>query len=81
MCCLSRWEVISSKPTLREYLIGDRKEVKMNKYIQKLKTEILDSVKNNTEEKDVVAIIERSVNRTLRYVDTQVSTHKFFKDV
>ena len=53
----------------------------MNKYIQKLKTEILDSVKNNTEEKDVMAIIERSVNMTLRYVDTQVSTHKFFKDV
>jgi len=52
----------------------------MNKYIQKLKTEILDSVKNNTEEKDVVAIIERSVNMTLRYVDTQVSTRKYFKD-
>jgi len=64
----------------RFYIIGDRKEVKMNKDIQKLKTEIFDSVKNNMEEKDVVAIIERSVNMTLKYVDTQVSTHKFFKD-
>lgn len=52
----------------------------MNKDIQKIKTEIFDSVKNNLEEKDVVAIIERSVNMTLRYVDTQVSTRKYFKD-
>jgi hypothetical protein len=62
------------------YIIGNRKEVKMNKDIQKIKTEIFDSVKNNMEEKDVVAIIERSVNMTLKYVDTHVSTHKFFKD-
>lgn len=52
----------------------------MNKDIQKIKTEIFESVKSNMEEKDVVAIIERSVNMTLRFVDTQVSTHKFFKD-
>jgi hypothetical protein len=58
----------------------ERKEVKMNKIIQKLKKEIFDSVKNNMEEKDVEAIIERSVKMTLKYVDTQVSTQKFFKD-
>ena len=52
----------------------------MNKHIQKLKKEIFDAVMNNMEEKDVEATIERSVNMTLRYVDTQVSTHKFFKD-
>ncbi len=52
----------------------------MNKNIQKLKKEILDSVMNNKEEKDVEAIIERSVKMTLKYVDAQVSTQKFFKD-
>ena len=52
----------------------------MNKYTQKLREEIFDSVKNNMEEKNVEAIIERSVKMTLKYVDTQVSTHKFFKD-
>lgn len=52
----------------------------MNKNIQKLKKEIFDSMKNNMEEKDVEAIIERSVIMTLKYVDTQVSTQKFFKD-
>lgn len=52
----------------------------MDKYIQTLKKEIFDAVTNNMEEKDVNAIIERSVNMTLKYVDTQVSTHKFFKD-
>ena len=65
---------------IKSCLIGDRKEVKMNKNIQKLKKEIFDSVKNNMEEKDVEAIIERSVTMTLKYVDTQVSTQKFFKD-
>jgi len=65
---------------IKSCLIGDRKEVKMNKNIQKLKKEIFDSVKNNMEEKDVEAIIERSVKMTLKYVDTQVSTQKFFKD-
>ena len=59
-------------------IIGDRKEVKMNKDIQKLKKEIFDSVMNNMEEKNFEAIIERSVTMTLKYVDTQVSTHKFF---
>lgn len=52
----------------------------MNKNIQKLKKEIFDAVMNNMEEKDAEATIEMSVNMTLRYVDTQVSTHKFFKD-
>lgn len=51
----------------------------MNKNIQKLKKEIFDVVMNNMEEKDVEAIIERSVNMTLKYVDAQVSTQKFFK--
>lgn len=51
----------------------------MNKNIQILKKEIFDAVVNNMEEYDVEAIIERSVNMTLRYVDTQVSTQKFFK--
>jgi hypothetical protein len=57
-----------------------RKEVTMDKHIQKLKKEIFDSVMNNMEEKDFEAIIERSVTMTLKYVDTQVSTHKFFPD-
>ena len=57
-----------------------KREVRMNKYTQKLREEIFDSVKNNMEEKNVEAIIERSVKMTLKYVDTQVSTHKFFKD-
>jgi hypothetical protein len=52
----------------------------MNKKIQKINKEIFDSVMNNMEEKDVEAIIERSVIMTLKYVDTQVSTQKFFKD-
>ncbi len=52
----------------------------MNKNIQKLKKEIFDAVMNNKEEKDIEAIIERSVKMTLKYVDTQVSTKKFFKD-
>jgi len=52
----------------------------MHKNIYKLKKEIFEAVMNNMEEKDIEAIIERSVNMTLRYVDTQVSTHKFFKD-
>ena len=52
----------------------------MNKNIQKLKKEIFDSVMNNMEEKDFEAIIERSVTMTLKYVDTQVSTHRFFPD-
>ena len=51
----------------------------MDKNIQKLKKEIFDAVINNMEEKDVEAIIERSVIMTLKYVDTQVSTHTFFK--
>lgn len=51
----------------------------MNKDIQKLKKEIFDTVMNNMEEKNVDAIIERSVMMTLKYVDTQVSTHTFFK--
>ena len=51
----------------------------MNKNIQRLRNEIFDSVKN-MEEKNVEAIIERSVEMTLKYVDTQVSTQKFFKD-
>lgn len=55
-------------------------EVKMNKNIQRLKKEIFDAVMNNKEEKDTDAIIERSVKMTLQYVDTQVSTQKFFKD-
>ncbi len=58
----------------------DIKEIKMNKNIQKLQKEIFDSMKNDMEEKDVEAIIERSVIMTLKYVDTQVSTQKFFKD-
>ena len=58
----------------------DIKEIKMNKNIQKLQKEIFDSMKNNMDEKDVEAIIERSVIMTLKYVDTQVSTQKFFKD-
>jgi hypothetical protein len=58
----------------------DLKEIKMTKNIQKLKEEIFDSIKNNMEGKDVEAIIERSVIMTLKYVDTQVSTQKFFKD-
>lgn len=37
------------------------------------------TVINNMEEKDVEAIITRSVEMTLKYVDTQVSTHTFFK--
>jgi len=65
---------------IKSCIIRDRKEVKMNINIQKLKKEIFDSVMNNTEEKDVEAIIERSVTMTLKYVDMQVSTHKFFKD-
>jgi hypothetical protein len=59
----------------------------MDKYIQKLKKEIFDAVMDNLEEKgadieekDVNAIIEMSINMTLKYVDTQVSTHKFCKD-
>lgn len=59
----------------------------MNKDIQKLKKEILNVVMDNMEEKgvnmeenDVNAIIEMSVNMTLKYVDTQVSTHKFFNE-
>ena len=52
----------------------------MNKNIQKLQKEIFDSIKNDMKEKDVEAIIERSVIMTLKYVDTQVSTQKFFKD-
>lgn len=56
------------------------KRVEMHKNIYKLKKEIFEAVMNNMEEKDIEAIIERSVNMTLRYVDTQVSTHKFFKD-
>ena len=59
----------------------------MDKYIQQLKKEIFNAVMDNMEEKgvnmeenDVNAIIEMSVNMTLKYVDTQVSTHKFFKD-
>lgn len=52
----------------------------MDKHIQELKKEIFDSVMNDMEEKNFEAIIERSVNMTLRYVDTQVSTHKFFPD-
>lgn len=63
------------------------KEVKMNKDIQKLKKEIINTVMDNMEEKgvdieekDVNTIVEMSVNMTLKYVDTQVSTHKFFKD-
>ena len=52
----------------------------MNKHIQKLKKEIFDSVMNNMEEKDFEAIIERSVTMTLKYVDTQVSTHKYYPD-
>ncbi len=58
--------------------IGNK--VKMNKNIEKLKKEIFDAVMNNMEEKNVEAIIERSVNMTLKYVDTQVSTQKFFKE-
>jgi len=65
---------------IKSCLIRDRKEVKMNKHIQKLKKEIFDSVINNKEEKDFEAIIERSVTMTLKYVDTQVSTHRFFPD-
>ena len=57
-----------------------KREVRMNKNTQKLREEIFESVKNNMEEKNVEAIIERSVKMTLKYVDTQVSTHKFFKD-
>lgn len=53
--------------------------VKNDKNIQKLKKEIFDAVMNNMEEMDVEAIIERSVKMTLKYVDTQVSTQKFFK--
>jgi hypothetical protein len=60
--------------------ICEVKRIEMNKNIQKLKKEIFDAVINNMEEKDAEAIIERSVNMTLRYIDTQVSTHKFFKD-
>ena len=56
------------------------KKVKMEKNIQRLKKEIFDAVMNNKEEKDVDAIIERSVKMTLKYVDTQVSTQKFYKD-
>ncbi len=59
----------------------------MDKYVQQLKKEIFNAVMDNMEEKgvnmeenDVNAIIEMSVNMTLKYVDTQVSTHKFFKD-
>lgn len=52
----------------------------MEKKIQRLKKEIFDAVINNKEEKDVDAIIERSVKMTLKYVDTQVSTQKFYKD-
>jgi hypothetical protein len=52
----------------------------MDKHIQELKKEIFDAVTNNTEEKNVEAIIKRSAEMTLKYVDTQVSTHKFFKD-
>jgi hypothetical protein len=52
----------------------------MNKNIQKLKKEIFDAVMSNMDEKNVEAIIERSVNMTLKYVDTQLSTQKFFKD-
>ena len=52
----------------------------MNKHIQKLKKDIFDSVMNNMEEKDFEAVIERSVTMTLKYVDTQVSTNKFFPD-
>lgn len=64
--------------------IGDNKIieselVKNDKHIQKLKKDIFDAVMNNMEEKDVEAIIERSVKMTLKYVDTQVSTQKFFK--
>ena len=51
----------------------------MNKNIQKLKKEIFDAVMSNMEEKEVEAVIERSVNMTLKYVDTQVSTQRFFK--
>ena len=51
----------------------------MNKNIQNLKKEIFDAVMNNMEEKNVETIIERSVNMTLKYVDTQVSTQRFFK--
>jgi hypothetical protein len=65
---------------IKSCFIRDRKEVKMDKHIQKLKKEILDSVMNNKEEKDFEAIIERSVTMTLKYVDTQVSTHKFYPD-
>ena len=65
---------------IKSCLIRNRKEVKMNKQIQKLKKEIFDSVMNNMEEKDFEAIIERSVTMTLKYVDTQVSTHKFYPD-
>ena len=42
------------------------KEIKMNKNIQKLQKEIFDSMKNNMEEKDVEAIIERSVIMTFK---------------
>ena len=59
----------------------------MDKYIQQLKKEIFNAVMNNMEEKgvnmeenDLNAIIEMSVNMTLKYVDTQVSTHRFFPD-
>ena len=67
-------------PLIISCIIRDIKEIKMNNNIQKLKKEIFDSMKNNVEEKDVEAIIERSVTMTLKYVDSQVSTQKFFKD-
>lgn len=51
----------------------------MNKDLQKLKKEIFDVVMNNMEGKDAEAIIARSVEMTLKYVDTQVSTRKFFQ--
>lgn len=47
--------------------------------LQKLRKEIFDAVVDNMEEYDVEAIIERSVKMTLKFVDTQVSTQKFFK--
>lgn len=59
----------------------------MNKDIQKLKKEIFNTVMDNMEENDihieendVENIIDTTLKMTLKYVDTQVSTHKFLKD-
>lgn len=53
--------------SLALWRLFSKKEAKMKIELQKLKKEIFEAVVDNMEEYDVYAIIERSVNMTLKY--------------